>query len=190
MHLCISATDRRNSSHTRPSLRATGGSQAIQAAPLVWIATTAARSPDDGEALRHVFVMPGTGLRQSRQEATIMATDQAAGHSVASISGYHAHVYYDAATKAAAAEVREAVERRFKVTMGRWHDAPIGPHPSGSYQIAFAPERFGELVPWLALNRRGLTVFVHPDTRDALSDHSAHVVWLGASRPLNLDVFR
>jgi aromatic ring-cleaving dioxygenase len=119
-----------------------------------------------------------------------MATDRPAEHSAASISGYHAHVYYDAATKAAAAEIREAVERRFEVTMGRWHDAPIGPHPSGSYQIAFAPELFGELVPWLALNRRKLTVLVHPDTGDALSDHSAHVIWLGASRPLKLDALR
>jgi DOPA 4,5-dioxygenase len=119
-----------------------------------------------------------------------MATDQAAEYPVASISGYHAHVYYDAATKAAAAEVREAVEQRFEVTMGRWHDAPIGPHPSGSYQIAFSPDLFGELVPWLALNRRGLTVFVHPDTGEALTDHSANVIWLGTSRTLNLDALR
>ncbi|HYZ25836.1 MAG TPA: DOPA 4,5-dioxygenase family protein [Geminicoccaceae bacterium] len=119
-----------------------------------------------------------------------MTTDRAAKRAVASISGYHAHVYYDAATKAAAAEVREAIEQRFDVTMGRWHDAPIGPHPSGSYQIAFAPELFGDLVPWLALNRRGLTVFVHPDTGDALADHTAHVIWLGDSRTLKLDALR
>jgi aromatic ring-cleaving dioxygenase len=123
-------------------------------------------------------------------KGTIVATDQSGEHPVARITGYHAHVYYDGATKAAAAEIREAVERRFEVTMGRWHDAPIGPHRSGSYQIAFAPQLFGELVPWLALNRRGLTVFVHPDTGDALSDHCAHVIWLGASRPLNLDALR
>jgi aromatic ring-cleaving dioxygenase len=119
-----------------------------------------------------------------------MKTDRPAEKSAASISGYHAHVYYDGATKAAAAELREAVERRFEVTMGRWHDAPIGPHPSGSYQIAFRPELFGELVPWLALNRRELTVFVHPDTGDALTDHAAHVIWLGDSRMLNLDALR
>ena len=119
-----------------------------------------------------------------------MATDQAAEQPVAGITGYHAHVYYDPATKPAAAQLREAVEQRFEVRLGRWHDAPIGPHPCGSYQIAFAPELFGELVPWLALNRRGLTVFVHPDTEDALADHSAHVIWLGESRNLNLSALR
>jgi aromatic ring-cleaving dioxygenase len=106
------------------------------------------------------------------------------------IKGYHAHVYYDPASKAAASALRDAVEDTFEVELGRWHDAPIGPHPCGSYQIAFAPELFGTLVPWLALNRGDLTVFVHPDTGKALADHSAHVIWLGESRALNLDALR
>jgi aromatic ring-cleaving dioxygenase len=106
------------------------------------------------------------------------------------IKGYHAHVYYDPASKAAASALRDAVEETFEVELGRWHDAPIGPHPCGSYQIAFAPELFGTLVPWLALNRGDLTVFVHPDTGKALADHSAHVIWLGESRALNLDALR
>jgi DOPA 4,5-dioxygenase len=106
------------------------------------------------------------------------------------IKGYHAHVYYDAASKAAASTLRDAVAKTFEVELGRWHDAPIGPHPCGSYQIAFAPELFATLVPWLALNRGDLTVFVHPDTGHALADHSAHVIWLGESRTLNLDALR
>lgn len=108
----------------------------------------------------------------------------------AEVTAYHAHVYYDAATKPQAAALRAAVEARFDVQMGRWHDAPIGPHPSGSYQIAFAADRFAELIPWLALHRQGLTVFVHPETGDALADHSAHVIWLGESQDLDLTVLR
>jgi aromatic ring-cleaving dioxygenase len=106
------------------------------------------------------------------------------------ITGYHAHVYYDAASKPAAAELRDAVAGRFEVKLGRWHDAPVGPHPCGSYQIEFSPALFAALVPWLALNRSGLTVFVHPETGEALADHSAHVIWLGESRTLNLDALR
>jgi aromatic ring-cleaving dioxygenase len=105
------------------------------------------------------------------------------------ITSYHAHVYYDAASKPAAGVLRDALEK-FDVQLGRWHDAPIGPHPCGSYQIAFAPELFATLIPWLALNRGELTVFVHPETGDALADHSAHVIWLGKSRELNLDALR
>jgi DOPA 4,5-dioxygenase len=106
------------------------------------------------------------------------------------IKGYHAHVYYDPASKAAAGALRDKVAAAFEVELGRWHDAPVGPHPCSSYQIAFGPELFATLVPWLALNRGDLTVFVHPNTGDALADHSAHVMWLGESRALNLDALR
>ena len=103
------------------------------------------------------------------------------------ITGYHAHVYYEADTKAAAAELRTAIEANFAVRMGRWHDAPIGPHPTGSYQVAFAPALFGEIVPWLALNRAGLTVFIHPETGDDIPDHRDHALWLGRQQEIDLD---
>jgi DOPA 4,5-dioxygenase len=106
------------------------------------------------------------------------------------IKGYHAHVYYDGPSKAAAGALRDKVAAAFAVELGRWHDAPVGPHPCGSYQIAFGPDLFTTLVPWLALNRGDLTVFVHPNTGDAMADHSAHVMWLGESRVLNLDALR
>jgi aromatic ring-cleaving dioxygenase len=106
------------------------------------------------------------------------------------IAGYHAHVYYDAASKDAAGVLRDKLAAAFEVELGRWHDTPVGPHPCGSYQIAFGPQLFATLVPWLALNRGGLTVFVHPNTGQALADHSAHVIWLGESRALNLDALR
>ncbi len=103
------------------------------------------------------------------------------------IQSYHAHVYYDAETKETAARLRAGVEARFDITMGRWHDRPVGPHPRWSYQILFEPALFGELVPWLALNREGLTVFVHPNTDQDLPDHAEHAMWLGESLELNLN---
>jgi DOPA 4,5-dioxygenase len=105
---------------------------------------------------------------------------------VESITGYHAHVYYDGDSKTAAAALRAEVEGRFDVRMGRWHDDPIGPHPMGSYQIAFAPALFADIVPWLALNRRGLTIFLHPETGDDVPDHSDHAIWLGTQQDIDL----
>ena len=107
---------------------------------------------------------------------------------VNSITGYHAHVYYDAGSRDAAAELRAAVEDRFEARMGRWHDNPIGPHPMGSYQIAFEPALFAEIVPWIALNRRGLTIFLHPETGDDVPDHSDHAIWMGAQQEIDLSV--
>src|SRR3546814_14631725 len=95
-----------------------------------------------------------------------------------SISGYHAHVYYDADSKAAAAVLREAIEARFDVHLGRWHDRTVGPHPHWSYQDAFAPPVFAEIVHWLALNRGALTIFLHPESGDVLPEHRDHAIWI------------
>ena len=90
----------------------------------------------------------------------------------AKVDSYHAHVYYDpATTREAAALLRQWVEERFSVTMGRWHDVPVGPHPQAMYQIAFAPELFPALVPFLMLNRMGLTVLLHPESGRPYDDH-------------------
>ncbi len=106
-----------------------------------------------------------------------------------SITGYHAHIYYpDPASRERAAVIREAVDSHFDVHLGRWRDQPVGPHPVPMYQVAFAPDQFDRLVPWLMLNRAGLVVFVHPETGDDLADHSDHAVWLGEKLTLDLSV--
>lgn len=43
--------------------------------------------------------------------------------------------------------------------MGRVHEKPVGPHPDWSCQLAFKPALFGEVIPWLAMNHKGLVVF-------------------------------
>ena len=105
------------------------------------------------------------------------------------IRDWHAHVYYDPErTKQQAAELRGWIEQRFPVRMGRWHDVPVGPHPGAMYQVAFAPEVFPAIVPWLALNRQGLTVLVHPETDRPRDDHLLHAIWLGEKLPLKADM--
>jgi DOPA 4,5-dioxygenase len=102
------------------------------------------------------------------------------------IHGYHAHVYFAAETLAQARALCEEAARRFPLQMGRVHQKPVGPHPDWSCQLAFAPSVFAELVPWLALHRGGLVVFIHPLTGDDLVDHRDRAIWLGAVRPLDL----
>jgi DOPA 4,5-dioxygenase len=108
------------------------------------------------------------------------------------IAFYHAHIYYDpTSSRDRANGVRERIAARFpQATLGRWHDAPVGPHPISMYQIAFPSELLASLVPWLMLNRDGLTILLHPETGDAYADHTAHAVWFGAVLPLRLDAFR
>ncbi|TWI57548.1 DOPA 4,5-dioxygenase [Pseudomonas duriflava] len=104
------------------------------------------------------------------------------------IQGYHAHVYFDATTLDQARALCETVAQRFEVTMGRVHQRPVGPHPDWSCQLAFRPEMFAEVIPWLALNRKGLVVFIHPVTGNDRADHRDHAIWMGAVRPLDLSV--
>jgi aromatic ring-cleaving dioxygenase len=108
----------------------------------------------------------------------------------ASITGYHAHIYYDEASRERAAHVRDFIEANFKVVMGRWRDMPVGPHPQAMYQVAFAPDQFPSIVPWLMLNRNGLTVLVHPETGDAYTDHLENPLWLGEKLQLNGEMLR
>lgn len=104
------------------------------------------------------------------------------------ITGWHAHVYYASAEERARAErLRAAIAERFPAAvLGRWRDAPVGPHSRAMYQVAFAPELLAGMVGFLALNRAGLAVLLHPETGQQRADHSDHALWLGA--PLALDL--
>lgn len=106
----------------------------------------------------------------------------------ATITGWHAHVYFEPENLDRAKALCEAVRDRFTIQMGRMHNQPVGPHPTGSCQLSVPAEKFAEVTAWLALNRDGLTVFAHAETGDAMADHTQHVVWLGESQPLRLDV--
>jgi DOPA 4,5-dioxygenase len=106
------------------------------------------------------------------------------------IDGYHAHVYYpDEAAKGEAKRIREEVSTRFETELGRWRDEPVGPHPVAMYQIKFSNETFAELVPWLQLHHRSLSVLIHPNTGDGLADHIEHALWLGRQLELNTAMF-
>jgi aromatic ring-cleaving dioxygenase len=108
------------------------------------------------------------------------------------IEHYHAHVYYGpGSSREHALLLRERVAAAFPAaTLGRWHDAPVGPHTRSMYQIAFPSQLLATFLPWLMLNRDDLTILLHPETGDAYADHTDHAVWFGAILPLRLDVLR
>jgi len=108
------------------------------------------------------------------------------------IESYHAHIYYDvASTREKAERLRERIGAAFpQAKLGRWHDELVGPHPQSMYQVAFPSGMLASFVPWLMLNRDGLTILLHPETGNDYRDHTAHAAWFGAVLPLRLDVFK
>jgi aromatic ring-cleaving dioxygenase len=73
------------------------------------------------------------------------------------IKGYHAHVYYDPATRPTAERLRDQLLSRFAVQPGAFSDEPIGPHPISQFNVIFRTEEFQNIVPWLMLNRKTST---------------------------------
>jgi aromatic ring-cleaving dioxygenase len=119
------------------------------------------------------------------------AAEVAAASNPRKIREYHAHIYYDPQnTRGRAARLRERVAVEFPhARLGRWHDELVGPHTQSMYQIAFASDMLAAFLPWLMLNRDGLTVLLHPETGNDYRDHTAHAAWLGGALPLRLEAF-
>jgi aromatic ring-cleaving dioxygenase len=105
------------------------------------------------------------------------------------VQGYHAHVYFDVRTIDQARAVCEEATQRFGLKMGRVHERAVGPHPDWSCQLAFEHAQLADVMLWLALNRKGLVVFLHPLTGDDLADHTEHAIWMGAVRALDVSIF-
>ena len=103
------------------------------------------------------------------------------------VNGYHAHIYYDAASRPVAERLGE---KSFPVEFGGFRDGPVGPHPIANLQIIFTAAEFQNIVPWLMLNREGLDVLIHPLTDDSVEDHSRYALWLGTPVPLKLETLR
>jgi aromatic ring-cleaving dioxygenase len=106
------------------------------------------------------------------------------------VIGYHAHVYYGAATRPVAERLRDTMVSRFPVELGAFSDEPIGPHPLSQFNVIFQPGEFQNVVPWLMLNREGLDILVHPLTDDMVDDHTVYALWLGTPVKLKLDTMQ
>lgn len=106
------------------------------------------------------------------------------------MQNFHAHVYFDASQQAAAALLRQRAAALLSSRVGALVHHPVGPHPKAMFQMLFTRDQLGEVLPWLMQNRGELDILVHGDTGNDLLDHTQHVMWLGHSLPLKLDIFQ
>lgn len=105
------------------------------------------------------------------------------------IHDFHAHIYFDPDELEQAQALARAAQERFALSVGRFHQRPVGPHPRGSCQLTLAPSEFGAFAAWAAVHRGSLTIFAHASTANDKDDHTRHVIWFGQSEALDLSIF-
>lgn len=104
---------------------------------------------------------------------------------------YHAHIYYEPATRAQAA----AINQQLRVAMasggsprllfvGNLKDGKAGPHPVPQFEIHFTRRELEEVRAFIEAS--GFTGLIHPLTDDDLADHTTLAEWIGV--PLAMDL--
>ena len=104
---------------------------------------------------------------------------------------YHAHIYYEPATRATAlafhrrlGELMASREIGELVYIGQLRDHKVGPHPIPQFEVHFTGGALPAIVPLIEAS--GLTALVHPLTEDDLGDHTRLARWIG--QPIALDL--
>ena len=104
---------------------------------------------------------------------------------------YHAHIYYSAEQRDAAAALRDAFillagagDEPPILFVGRMMDGGVGPHPIPQYEVHFRKRSLPDVIA--AIEASGLRALVHPLTDDDTADHTTLAHWIGA--PVDLDV--
>ncbi|MEK9671369.1 MAG: DOPA 4,5-dioxygenase family protein [Rhodospirillaceae bacterium] len=107
------------------------------------------------------------------------------------IEEFHAHIYFKGPeARAHTFALREGLLTDFEGSAGGVREKPGGPHPKSDLLVQIPTERFADAVPYLMLNRRGLSILVHPETGDPVADHTENALWLGDGLAVDVDFLR
>lgn len=100
---------------------------------------------------------------------------------------YHAHIYFTAESREAAAALREQFRALPEICfVGRMTGGPAGPHPIPQYEVHFSAEARDKVIA--LIEPTGLRALVHPLTQDDLADHTSLGHWIGERVTLDLSV--
>ena len=105
---------------------------------------------------------------------------------------FHAHIYYQAETRASAQTLREKISELAKgrLSLSTLSDGPRGPHVVSMFGVVIPCDDLSEVLGFLMLNHGGHSVLIHPETDHSVLDHTFHALWLGQPQPLDLSCLR
>lgn len=103
------------------------------------------------------------------------------------ITSFHAHIYFSPETRTSALALKERLAAAAitggtevtGITIGRFHEVPVGPHLLPMFTVVVPHQAFTATVSWLMLEHGPHSVLIHPETGDDRADHSIHALWLG-----------
>jgi aromatic ring-cleaving dioxygenase len=106
---------------------------------------------------------------------------------------FHAHIYYDASDRSAAAQLHSDLKAKKGagdltgvIFVGEMTDRAVGPHPIPQYEVHFYGKALPTVIERIKVNR--LRALVHRLTDDDLADHTSQALWIGEPLALDLSV--
>lgn len=102
---------------------------------------------------------------------------------------FHVHIYFEDKDIQRARDLFEAAKLLDLFETVKFHDRPIGPHPTGMFEMHFKEPCYNQIMDWVAANRGHFTAMIHQDTGDDYIDHTEHIRWLGKQVPLDFSFF-
>ena len=110
----------------------------------------------------------------------------------AKIKDYHIHIYFDAndrkfgLSQYQAQQLADDIQTLFPdAVRGIYNVGKVGPHGGTNVEVDITKESFAEILQWLQVNGRGLSILIHPETGDDLKDHLESSLWLNRVTPYN-----
>lgn len=102
---------------------------------------------------------------------------------------YHVHIYFEANDLKQACSLFEIAKTVNLFTKVKFHEKPIGPHPTGMVELHFTEPWHATVESWVKANCGTLIAMIHQDTGDDLKDHTEHIQWLDKTLPLDFSFF-
>lgn len=111
------------------------------------------------------------------------------------VQSWDVHVYFDSKSSQStkfALNLRYDIMQQFPdLTVNRPYRNSIGPHPCAMWSCELhSPGQFVRFLPWFCTRHGELSALIHPNTNNALKDHTVNCFWIGEPVVLNVDIFR
>lgn len=104
----------------------------------------------------------------------------------------HVHIYFRPHQKEEALALKAKIACLFpQLTIGRFHEKPVGPHTTGSFLVHLKTSNDERALKFFLKNKIGtLSAMIHPETGDDARDHAPeNIEWIGEEVEINRSIF-